>query len=158
MADGAYVYIREDNTKTVLQQTLEKIVNDEETRRGINEILLKQINKYVPKGETGELRRSAYATSDAIIWPQEYAHYQFVGTVYGPNFRVIDEDSGELMWKAPKGEGSKYPTERHLGWYAGYSEPGTGADWANEMWANERGVTNLRITKYMQRRIRELGL
>lgn len=158
MESGIYIYVREDNTKTALQRKLEKLVNDEETRRGINEILLRQINEYVPKGSTEELRSTAYATSENIVWPKEYAHYQFVGTVYGPNFRVFDEDIGDFMWKSPKGAGSKYPTERHLGWYSGYSEPGTGADWANEMWANERRVTNMRITRYMKQRSRELDL
>lgn len=158
MESGIYIYVREDHTKTALQRKLETVVNDEETRRGINEILLRRINKYVPKGETEELRSTAYVTAENIVWPKEYAHYQFVGTVYGPNFRVVDPDTGDFVWKSPKGKGSKSPTARQLGWYNGYTTENTGADWVNRMWENERGVTNSLITRYMRKRVGELGL
>lgn len=158
MANGIYIYVQNDNTRTALQRKLATLLNDEETRLGINEILLECINKYVPEGETGELRSTAYATAENIVWSKEYAHYQFIGTVYGPNFRVVDPETGMLTWKSPKGKGSKYPTFRPLGWYNGYSTPGTGPDWANEMWRNERRQTNLRITNYMKRRVKELDL
>lgn len=157
MADGMYIYVRDDDTQTVLQGKLEKVVNDAETRLGINKLLLEHINKYVPEGETGKLRSTAYATSEAIIWPEKYAHYQFVGEVYGPNF-LIFTDNG-LEWRSPKKERmKKRPTGMPLGWYYGYTTAGTGADWANEMWSNERRVVNIRITNYMKRRAKELGL
>lgn len=153
MADGIYVYVRDNDTQTVLQGKLEKAVNDAETRKGINEILLEHITKYVPEGETGKLRSTAYTTPDAIIWPQKYAHYQFVGEVYGPNF-LIFTDNG-LEWRSPKKERMK---KRPMGWSLIPSKAGTGADWANEMWSNERRVVNIRITNYMKRRAKELGL
>lgn len=66
--------------------------------------------------DSGNLARSAYIASDIgsgeILYPGPYAHYQYYGEVYGPNFPDIDPNTGEVMgWKSPR---KKYPTGRKL--------------------------------------------
>lgn len=44
----------------------------------------KHIDKYVPKGETGNLRRVVNTGVDYITYEQEYAHAQYIGYTKGP--------------------------------------------------------------------------
>lgn len=156
--DGSIsINVQDFYVQTALQEKLARLLDDDETRLGINEILLEQINKYVPEGETGDLRFTSYATPENLVWPVEYAHYQFTGKVYGPNFLIKNKDGDIVGWRS-KSDRPKRPTGRPLGWYYGYTTPGTGPNWANKMWQNERRITNIRITNYMKRRIKELGL
>lgn len=78
----------------------------------------------------GQLRRSANfpegVYGGVLEYNTPYAHYQYVGKVYGPNIPKIDEMTGEIIgWYSPKGK-AKHPTGRMM---ANYSEPGTGPEW-----------------------------
>lgn len=150
--------IRND-VETALQSNLKQLCNDEQTRYGINAILKNAINEYVPM-DTGRLRLSARADSETVSWRTPYAHYQFMGVVYGPNFLVKDRRGYILGWRSPRGVGSKSPTGRSLGWYYGYTTEGTTSDWVNAMWSDSssRRRTNLLITNYLKRRVKEMNL
>lgn len=71
---------------------------------------------YVP-WQTGTLARSPYAVnsfgSGRIIYPGPYAHYQYMGEVYGPNIPIVDSASGLAHFVSPKGQ-KKHPTGRQL--------------------------------------------
>ena len=51
-----------------------------------------------------------------------YAHYQYMGTVYGPNYPQKDAAGNIIGWASPP---KKYPTQRNLQ----YHTPGTTAQW-----------------------------
>lgn len=150
--------VHTENVTTALQKKLNALVNDNQTKQGVNQLLAGMIEKYVPK-DTGNLRESIDIQPDFIAWRTPYAHYQYEGIVYGPNFRTLNKETGELEWRSPKrGKGNKYPTTRQLGWYSGYTTEGTSSHWVEEMWRNERRVANIRVTNYLKRRAREQDL
>ena len=64
---------------------------------------------YVPKKQ-GTLKNTAQIAPDGstITYAQLYAHYQYVGKVYGPN--VLTKEG----WRSMAKKGAKYPTGRSL--------------------------------------------
>lgn len=60
-----------------------------------------------------------------ITYNTPYAHYQYAGTVYGPNIPIKDADGNLTGWYSPP---KKYPTSRKLQ----YHTPGTHAQWFEE--------------------------
>ena len=45
------------------------------------------MNKYVPKGETGNLRGNIDIGADYITYESNYAHAQYIGQVHGSPVR-----------------------------------------------------------------------
>ena len=81
-------------------------------------IIAEEITPYVPKGETGNLRKYdiiANSKRSQIIWGRglDYAHYQWAGVVYAPNYPVM-RNGVVVGWHSPAGS-KKYPTDRMLG-------------------------------------------
>ena len=155
------IEISEFITPTKLQEKLLKILNDEQIRQGINQIIGDRANKYVPM-ESGALRESMRVDSDAIHWGEglDYARYQYGGEVYGPN-RPITYQGRIVGWYSPAGV-KKSPTGRTLGvpgmwkgWKFGYKTPGTTHHWIDEMLQNERRAMNVQITAYLKREARK---
>lgn len=76
--------------------------------------------------QQGALRNSVNYPSGIyggeIEWNTSYAHYLYVGRVYGPNIPIYD-DEGNLTgyWSPPK----KHPTGKEIQ----YHTPGTGKEW-----------------------------
>lgn len=65
-----------------------------------------------------------------------YAHYQYTGIVYGPNFPKYD-DAGEIVgWASPP---KKYKTNRHLE-YNSSRHPKAGKEWFRRMAADKKTV------------------
>ena len=163
MADGELSIIVEDNgISTALQRKLSYLLNDPEVQEGVTQIVKDAMNKFVPRA-TGNLAGSAKVVDDEVTWTAPYAHYQYVGEVYGPNFLVRDangnpvlDDNGKLMWRSPRGEGSKFATGRSIQ----YHTAGTSAMWDTAMmsYANARRSMNIRITAYLKRMAREKEL
>ena len=56
------------------------------------------------------------------MWDSPYAHYMYMGEIYGPNIPRYDEEGNLVGWWSPP---VKQPTGRPLT----YSEPGTGPKW-----------------------------
>lgn len=74
--------------------------------------------------DSGTLARDAYTRSDIgsglITYAPagkdgaSYAHYMYYGVVYGPNYPVEIDDSGNvLQWRSPAGQ-KKHPTGRAI--------------------------------------------
>ena len=81
----------------------------------------------VPIGGTGDLRKSfKYGNGDIhsnfVEWDSPYAHYMYMGIVYGPNIPVKDSAGNIIGWVSPN---KKYPTKRKLH----YGESGTTDHW-----------------------------
>jgi hypothetical protein len=66
---------------------------------------------YVPK-RTGVLSEQVVITPGQIEHTAPYAHYQYVGEVYGPNYPVY-ENGVIVGWVSPRGR-PKHPTGRSL--------------------------------------------
>ena len=71
---------------------------------------------YVPASPNKTLEFSAQASTEIgsgmVIWNTPYAHYQYMGIVYGPNIPII-EDGMVMGWFSPPGR-PKHPTDREL--------------------------------------------
>ena len=64
--------------------------------------------------------------SGKVIWSAPYAHYQYMGIVYGPNIPILQD--GVLMgWFSPPGR-PKHPTDRELT-YDTSQNPMAGPHW-----------------------------
>lgn len=157
------IQVRTDDVKTALQRKYEALISDDNVLIGVNEIIAKAAEKYIPT-DTGNLATDRTVTPETVTWNASYAHYQFVGEIYGPNFKRWS-GSNIVGWTSPPGENTKYPTGRKLGkpgfwkgWPFGYTTPGTGPNWIKELWSNERRSLNIKITNYLKRRAKEKGL
>ncbi len=84
----------------------------------------------------GHLRRSATfpegVYGGVLEYNTPYAHYQYVGEVYGPNIPRKDDNGNIIGWYSPPRK-KKHPTGRKM---AKYSQSGTGPEWFSK--AKER--------------------
>lgn len=85
---------------------------------------------YTPK-KSGILKNTPHISSDGskITYPGPYAHYQYVGEVYGPN--VLTEKG----WRSMAKKDEKKPTGRKLSYHEG---PMRGPQWEKRMLADHR--------------------
>ena len=108
-------------------------------QHAINEAVIsfsKQGN-YVPASPNRILEDSAVANDEdgQVIWNTPYAHYQYMGEVYGPNIPIIDPETGVLMgWFSPPGR-PKHPTGEKLT-YDKTQNPNAGPFWFERMKAD----------------------
>ena len=137
-----------------------------------------QFAPYNPEGSHKHLRDD-YRVDVAknyvsVVWgyheaPTEaYAHYQYEGVVYGPNYFIgvaqgpmKNGSAGVPVWRSPKGKGTKHRTSKHLGTPGsfeykgktitlGYSTPGTGDHWIEKARYTPTVFNPLRV-RIMQR-------
>ena len=124
--------VREKGTKQIIA-----LSKNPRVMKQIAEKAIDLINPYVPE-DSGALRESAHVIYHEkqvqIVWGDNlhrsnrkvptnaYAHYQYEGVVYGPNFQVTID--GKRVWRSPKGK-PKYRTERELS----YRSPGARKHW-----------------------------
>lgn len=85
---------------------------------------------YVPF-QQGTLKNTVHIGCDSdgayIIYNQPYAHYQYTGVVYGPNFLTKDG------WRSMAPKGGKKPTNRTLAYN---QAPMRGKEWDRRMMAD----------------------
>ncbi len=97
-----------------LDKTPEQIVHrifDDETMIYVHTQLKRFCTPYVPR-EEGILNDSAVPTPEYLEYRGPYAHYQWEGEVYGPNFPIY-ENGVFAGFRSPKNK-SKHPTGREL--------------------------------------------
>lgn len=101
----------------------------------INEAVIRECRPYVPASPNRVLENSAQSDVEngQVIWNTPYAHYQYMGIVYGPNIPIIQD--GILMgWFSPPGR-PKSPTDRELT-YDTSQNPMAGSYWFERMKAD----------------------
>lgn len=86
-------------------------------QRAIDNAVMKYSQPFIPF-DSGALAKSCYRAtvpgSGMVEWPGPYAHYMYMGEVYGPNIPVFDDDSGvPASFFSPPGK-KKHPTGRRL--------------------------------------------
>lgn len=101
--------------------------NLREAQMLLNEQVVEDSKPYIPFSQ-GELRNSEKYPEGiyggSIEYDTPYAHYQYIGEIYGPNIPQKDAEGNIIgWWSPPKKE--KKPTGRFMS----YHEPGTGARW-----------------------------
>lgn len=91
---------------------------DDELMLQVHNLFAKMCDPYVPMDE-GVLAQSTIISPTGVTYTQPYAHYQYVGMVYGPNIPMFKD--GLLVGfrsipgrkKDPTGREINYSTERH---------------------------------------------
>ncbi len=86
--------------------------DDSRIKLACQNTLAKRCDPYVPMKE-GPLSQSTIVSEEGVTYTQPYAHYQYVGEVYGPSW-PIKQDGIIVGWRSPAGKGSKHPTGRQL--------------------------------------------
>ena len=104
------------------------------------------MDKYVPLGDTGNLRDITHKEVDSITYESPYAHYQYIGKLY-----VMDNGKGAYydpdygFWSKPGV--AKIPTEKNLN----YHTPGTGSYWDKRMVSAEMNDVIKEVQEYVNR-------
>ena len=76
-----------------------------------NSELARFCEPYVPS-QTNHLAQTTRITSECVTYVGPYAHYQYMGEVYGPNFPI--RENGQIVaWRSKKRQ-KKHPTGRQL--------------------------------------------
>lgn len=105
-------------------------------QRTIDQKVIDYCRPYVPASPDRTLEFSAQLSTDIgsgeVIWNTPYAHYQYMGIVYGPNFQVLIK--GALEWRSYKGR-PKHPTDKKLT-YDTAQNPLAGPHWFERMKAD----------------------
>ena len=100
-----------------LQKRFDSLCFDDLTMMRIHNLFAKLVDPWVPM-DTGILAHGYEVTPQHIQYKGPYAHYMYVGEVYGPNFPQFD-DAGNLIGfrsppkKYPTGREIQYSTEKH---------------------------------------------
>ena len=121
------------------QEILEKFGLEKGGRvqQAIDQSVIDYCHPYTPASPDRTLEFSVQAAtkvgSGQVVWDTPYAHYQYMGIVYGPNIPIIQD--GVLMgWFSPPGR-KKYPTDRQLT-YDTAQNPMAGSHWFERMKAD----------------------
>ena len=106
-------------------------------QRTIDQTVIDYCTPYVPASPDRTLEFSAQLSTEIgsgqVIWNTPYAHYQYMGIVYGPNIPILQD--GILMgWFSPPGR-PKSPTDRELN-YDTIQNPMAGPHWFERMKAD----------------------
>ena len=106
-------------------------------QKAIDQSVIDFCTPYVPASPGRTLEFSAQASTEIgsgqVIWNTPYAHYQYMGIVYGPNIPIIQD--GILMgFFSPPGR-PKSPTDRELT-YDTSQNPLAGPRWFERMKAD----------------------
>lgn len=158
------IKISTENFRTTKQQKLIAMLNDKAVQKEANKYIKDAITPFVPM-KSGALRRSAIVTHKSISWGRglKYAHYQYMGEVYGPNLPIV-RNGTIIGWYSIPGS-QKHPTGRELGipgewmgWKFGYTTPGTKHHWDNAFKYQVKMKANQEITRYLKRECKRRGL
>lgn len=93
-------------------QNINKVITDDATLIAVHNLFAKLINPWVPMDE-GVLSQTVEINKDFIRYNTPYAHYQYIGMIYGPNIPKKDEDGNIIGWWSPPGK-KKNPTGRPI--------------------------------------------
>ena len=91
----------------------DELATDDTAMLEIYNLFGKIIEPYVPMDE-GVLAHGYEITPNYIRYPGPYAHYMYMGEIYGPNIPITDKNGDIIGWRSPPGKGSKYPTGREI--------------------------------------------
>lgn len=106
-----------------------------DVQKYVDNEVIRQCEPYVP-AQTTHLSTSAYGATDIgsgeVKYPGPYAHYQYMGEVYGPNIPMTI--GGEQTFRSPPGQ-KKHPTGKPIE-YSKEVHPLAGSMWLERMKAD----------------------
>lgn len=138
--------IDEDGVRHHFIEVAQWVENDKGVRLYANQRLAHYCEPYVPM-DTGALAQPRI-TSECITYRGPYAHYQYEGVVYGPNYPKV-EDGVIVGWVSPP---VKYPTSRRLN-YSQDAHPLAQAHWDRAAMANYSQDLADDVTRYAASKI-----
>lgn len=116
--------------------------NLREAQIKLNERIVADCNDYIPF-QQGDLREKVEfpegIAGGEIMYNTPYAHYQYMGEVYGPNIPIYDSGGNLTGYWSPE---EKYPTGRPIH----YHTAGTGKEWF-EVAKRRHGTDWLRLVR-----------
>lgn len=104
------------------------LINDDQTMLEIHMLFAKLIEPWVPM-DNGVLAHGYEITPEYIKYPGPYAHYQYMGVVYGPNYPI--KVGGEVIGFFTNPYGKKSPIIEGgeiVGWYSPPHKEPTGEE------------------------------
>ena len=148
----------------VIGHKIENLINDD-VMVAIHNLFAKMCNPYVPMDE-GPLSQHIEVTPNYVRYAEPYAHYQYMGEVYGPNIPITDKTTGVITgWYSQPGV-KKHPTGRELGkdgewrgWKFGYNRehhPKAVHHWDKVMMSEKGDVFIKGVQDILTRRAKEL--
>lgn len=138
--------------KNVLEDRMLNVVHDENTMLQVHNLFAKMCDPYVPM-ETGTLAQTTEITSEGVTYKQPYAHYQYVGQVYGPNIPII-ENGVITGWFSPPGQ-KKHPTGTLIN-YSKEAHPLATSYWDKAMYRDNKDKFDSEVKEILVRRYRDL--
>lgn len=126
---------------------LEDLVRDNQTMLEIHNLYAKMMEPYVPFGsDLGNME----VTPEYVKYNTPYAHYDYIGEVYGPNIPIIEDGIVVGWFSIP--DKPKHPTGRQLQ----FQKPKASAYWDKAMLAEKREEFCKEVERILARRAREL--
>jgi hypothetical protein len=136
-----------------LARRVENLIDDK-TMLAIHQLLAKMCQPYVPM-DTGLLVDSGQAFPEYVSYAGPYAHYMYMGEIYGPNYPKFDSQGNIIGWWSPPGKGTKYPTGRQFE-YGADKHPLATHHWDQVMFLEHRDEFLQGVMNILERRAREL--
>ena len=125
---------------------------DDNVMLEIHNVFAKMCDPYVPMQE-GVLSQSINITPQYVEYRTPYAHYQYMGLVYGPNIPIRKD--GEIVgWFSPPGQ-TKHPTGASIQ-YSKEQHPLATHHWDQAMMTDKGQVFMKEVQAILERRAREL--
>ena len=150
------VRVRDTDFNSILNGW-EQLIKNDKFRTEINTEFARLCEPYVPM-QDGALAQNVLITPRYVRWTQPYAHYQYVGEVFGPNIPIKDADGNIVGWFSIPGQ-KKQPTGRAIE-YSREQHPKATKEWDKAMLA-ERGeefaeyIKQAILTRSMSKRRRK---
>lgn len=130
---------------------IERLIEDD-VMTEIHNLFAKIINPWVPMDE-GVLSQTTEITPDYVRYIQPYAHYMYVGEVYGPNIPI--NENGEIIgWFSPPGQ-KKHPTGRPIQ-YNKEKHPLATKEWDKVAMQSQLSSFEEQVKEILRRRARQL--
>ena len=111
------LHIDVDIDERKLTEAFEKL-KDDKVMYEVHNLFAKMMNDYVPMYQ-GVLSQQYFIDQHAVYYPAPYAHYMYVGEVYGPNYPI--KEGGEVVGYFTNPYGKKAPIIEGgviVGWYS----------------------------------------
>lgn len=129
------------------QQILSRVFDDE-TMTYVHDRLHIYMSEFVPM-DSGDLDQTVDIKPDCVHYKSPYAHYQWEGEVYGPNYPLYEGGVLSGFW-SPKGE-DKHPTGRKLQ-YSKDQHPLASSHWEKAMMVSKGDEFCKDITDYLRKK------
>ena len=136
---------------TKFEKKWKDILASNRVKRRVGKLFAEMCEPYIPE-DSGALINSVKVSSNGVTWKTPYAHYQYTGIVYGPNFPITDGDGNIVGWYSRRGV-KKHPTGKHLQ----YTKPLASDHWDKVMLNRDGHEFKIRVNRIIREELRRNG-